>query len=147
MNRSLEEWAEVLPSWDPDAKGIATRAASGKVLNALAPVLPELWGGSADLAESNNTHNAVYVVMFLCTTTSFVLFMAPAAHHRLMRRLKDRAAFKRSANRLIITGLIPLPVTMPLMTYFVVSDVVGRALRVCPVSSRCCLPAAGSHSR
>jgi transketolase len=34
---------------------MATRAASGKVLEALAPVLPELWGGSADLAESNNT--------------------------------------------------------------------------------------------
>ena len=34
---------------------MATRAASGKVLSALAPVLPELWGGSADLAESNNT--------------------------------------------------------------------------------------------
>ncbi|MDT4941968.1 MAG: transketolase, partial [Pseudonocardiales bacterium] len=34
---------------------ISTRAASGKVLGALAPVLPELWGGSADLAESNNT--------------------------------------------------------------------------------------------
>ncbi len=44
-----------LPSWDADPKGIATRAASGKVLEALADKLPELWGGSADLAESNNT--------------------------------------------------------------------------------------------
>ncbi|WP_264786217.1 transketolase [Aquiluna sp. KACHI24] len=34
---------------------VATRAASGKVINALAAKLPELWGGSADLAESNNT--------------------------------------------------------------------------------------------
>ena len=34
---------------------IATRAASGKVINAIAAVMPELWGGSADLAESNNT--------------------------------------------------------------------------------------------
>jgi len=34
---------------------VATRKASGAVLNALADVLPELWGGSADLAESNNT--------------------------------------------------------------------------------------------
>jgi transketolase len=34
---------------------IATRAASGKVINAIAKVMPELWGGSADLAESNNT--------------------------------------------------------------------------------------------
>jgi transketolase len=48
-------WESALPVWEADAKGVATRAASGKVLNALAPVLPELWGGSADLAESNNT--------------------------------------------------------------------------------------------
>ncbi|MEV4414228.1 transketolase [Catellatospora sp. NPDC049609] len=48
-------WEEKLPSFPADAKGIATRAASGQVLTALAPVLPELWGGSADLAESNNT--------------------------------------------------------------------------------------------
>src|SRR5262249_8339097 len=48
-------WADALPTFDPDPKGVATRKASGEVLNALAPVLPELWGGSADLAESNNT--------------------------------------------------------------------------------------------
>lgn len=48
-------WTDALPSWPADPKGIATRAASGQVLNALAPALPELWGGSADLAESNNT--------------------------------------------------------------------------------------------
>ncbi|MGW0503267.1 transketolase [Micromonospora sp. NPDC003241] len=48
-------WADALPEFPADAKGVATRAASGKVLAALAPVLPELWGGSADLAESNNT--------------------------------------------------------------------------------------------
>jgi len=39
----------------PSDKELATRAASGKVINALAAQLPELWGGSADLAESNNT--------------------------------------------------------------------------------------------
>jgi len=48
-------WTDGLPTWESDPKGVATRAASGKVLTALAPVLPELWGGSADLAESNNT--------------------------------------------------------------------------------------------
>jgi transketolase len=48
-------WTEALPVFPADPKGIATRAASGKILDALAPVLPELWGGSADLAESNNT--------------------------------------------------------------------------------------------
>ncbi|TFV65895.1 UNVERIFIED_ORG: transketolase [Bacillus sp. AZ43] len=54
--RTLPEgWADGLPSWDADPKGVATRKASGEVLAALYPALPELWGGSADLAESNNT--------------------------------------------------------------------------------------------
>ena len=53
--RLPDGWAAALPTFPPDAKGIATRKASGEVLNALAPVLPELWGGSADLAESNLT--------------------------------------------------------------------------------------------
>ncbi len=48
-------WTDHLPTWAKDDKGIATRKASGEVLNKLADVLPELWGGSADLAESNNT--------------------------------------------------------------------------------------------
>ena len=48
-------WASALPDFEPDAKGVATRKASGEVLNALAAVLPELWGGSADLAGSNDT--------------------------------------------------------------------------------------------
>lgn len=47
--------AEALPSFPADAKGVATRSASGKVINAIAPLMPELWGGSADLAGSNNT--------------------------------------------------------------------------------------------
>jgi transketolase len=48
-------WTDALPVFPADPKGIATRKASGDVLSALAPVLPELWGGSADLAESNLT--------------------------------------------------------------------------------------------
>jgi transketolase len=48
-------WADALPTFEPSAKGVSTRGASGQVLNALAPVLPELWGGSADLAGSNDT--------------------------------------------------------------------------------------------
>jgi transketolase len=56
LGRKLPEgWEKALPSWDVDPKGVATRKASGEVLKALADVLPELWGGSADLAESNNT--------------------------------------------------------------------------------------------
>lgn len=48
-------WDAGLPQFDADAKGLATRAASGKVLNVLAERLPELIGGSADLTPSNNT--------------------------------------------------------------------------------------------
>lgn len=50
-----EGFDELFPVFDADAKGVATRAASGTVLNAIAEALPELWGGSADLAGSNNT--------------------------------------------------------------------------------------------
>ncbi|HEY71530.1 MAG TPA: transketolase [Anaerolineae bacterium] len=47
---------QVLPTFKPNAKGMATRASSGKTINALAPELPELIGGSADLTGSNKTH-------------------------------------------------------------------------------------------
>lgn len=50
-----KDWDADLPAFPPDAKGMATRASSGKVLNALAVKLPELVGGSADLTPSNNT--------------------------------------------------------------------------------------------
>jgi len=48
-------WHTILPEFPADEKGMATRAASGKVINAIAPMLPELIGGSADLAPSNKT--------------------------------------------------------------------------------------------
>ncbi|MBG6121654.1 transketolase [Corynebacterium aquatimens] len=48
-------WDAELPTWEPDAKGLATRKASEASIQALAATLPELWGGSADLAGSNNT--------------------------------------------------------------------------------------------
>ncbi|MFC4373683.1 transketolase [Nocardia halotolerans] len=56
QTRSLPKgWVEALPSFETDPQGLATRKASGKFLAAVADELPELWGGSADLAESNNT--------------------------------------------------------------------------------------------
>ena len=48
-------WDADIPHWEPRSKALATRAASGEVLSAVGPKLPELWGGSADLAGSNNT--------------------------------------------------------------------------------------------
>jgi transketolase len=50
-----EKWDEKLPVFPADAKGMATRAASGQVINALAGTFPQLVGGSADLTPSNNT--------------------------------------------------------------------------------------------
>ncbi len=50
-----ENWSEGLPEFPVDHKGIATRATSGQIINVLAKNIPELMGGSADLAPSNNT--------------------------------------------------------------------------------------------
>ncbi|WP_020573177.1 transketolase [Actinopolymorpha alba] len=54
VRRLPDGWETAIPSFSA-GKDVATRKASGAVISALAPVLPELWGGSADLAESNNT--------------------------------------------------------------------------------------------
>ena len=55
QTRSLPAgWDSKLPVFAP-GKDVATRAASGEIINAIAAVLPEFWGGSADLAGSNNT--------------------------------------------------------------------------------------------
>src|SRR3712207_8961746 len=56
QHRELPEgWDKDLPTFEPDAKGFAGRAASGQVLNALAKNVPWLIGGSADLAPSTKT--------------------------------------------------------------------------------------------
>jgi transketolase len=56
QSRTLPKgWDSDLPTFPADEKGLATRKASGEVINSIAPKAPELWGGSADLAESNNT--------------------------------------------------------------------------------------------
>ncbi|GAA4633341.1 transketolase [Actinoallomurus vinaceus] len=52
--RLPDGWTAKLPEFE-NGKQLATRAASGEILSAIGPVLPELWGGSADLAESNLT--------------------------------------------------------------------------------------------
>ncbi len=51
-----EGWEKALPSYPADNKGVATRVAGGAALNAIAGVLPEIIGGSADLSPSNNTY-------------------------------------------------------------------------------------------
>jgi transketolase len=52
--RLPDGWATKIPEF-PAGKAVATRKASGEVLSAIGPVVPELWGGSADLGSSNNT--------------------------------------------------------------------------------------------
>ena len=51
-----EGWDKDIPTFDTDAKGVASRVSSGKVLNAIAPHVPFLLGGSADLSPSTNTN-------------------------------------------------------------------------------------------
>ncbi|HDD67300.1 MAG TPA: transketolase, partial [Candidatus Thorarchaeota archaeon] len=53
--RLPEGWENLIPTFEPDEKGMPTRSASGQVINALAPALTELIGGSADLTHSNKT--------------------------------------------------------------------------------------------
>ena len=53
-NELPKGWDKDLPVFE-SGKEVATRAASGHVINAIAKVLPEFWGGSSDLADSNNT--------------------------------------------------------------------------------------------
>jgi transketolase len=55
-NKLPENWDRDIPVFPPDEKGMATRSASGKVLNSIAKYLPSLIGGSADLTPSNNTY-------------------------------------------------------------------------------------------
>jgi hypothetical protein len=69
--------------------------------------------------------NAVYVALFLCATLSLLLFAAPAAQHRLMSPLRDRAAFKRWVNRQVIIGLMPLSAAITLAAYLVISHVLS----------------------
>jgi transketolase len=53
---SAVDWSDLLPEFPPSESGVATRQASGKTLNAIAPAFPFMIGGSADLSPSNNTN-------------------------------------------------------------------------------------------
>lgn len=68
----------------------------------------------------------VYVVTFLCSLASLVLFNVPAVHHRLQRPLKDKIAFKEASSRMIVLGLVPLTFALILMTQLVTSEVIGE---------------------
>lgn len=76
-------------------------------------------------AEIRNEEKAVYVVTFLCSLLSLILFTAPAAQHRLQRPLLDREGFKNIATRYIIAGLVPLSIALVLAAQLVLSEVIA----------------------
>lgn len=77
-------------------------------------------------AEIRNEEKWVYVVTFLCSILSLILFTAPAAQHRLQRPLRDREGFKTTATRFIIAGLIPLSIALVLAAQLVLSEVAAN---------------------
>lgn len=91
-----------------------------QTLTAFLIILP--FNGGFD--QIRNEEKAVYLITFVCSVLSLVLFTAPAAHHRLQRPLRDRAGFKTMATKLIIAGLVPLSIAIILATQLVISEVV-----------------------
>jgi hypothetical protein len=67
----------------------------------------------------------VYLAAFVCALVSLVLFMAPAAQHRLERPLVNRVRFKQYATWMTIAGLVPLSLALILTAHLVVSQTAG----------------------
>jgi amino acid transporter len=76
---------------------------------------------NSSFAEIRDDQKAIYVVTFLCSVLSLILFTAPAAHHRLQRPLWDREGFKNTATRFVIAGLVPLSVAITFATELVLA--------------------------
>ncbi|MFZ5878332.1 MAG: transketolase [Chloroflexota bacterium] len=114
-----QDWQSALPTFPADPKGMATRASSGKVLNALAAKLPELMGGSADLAPSNNTKLDGYPA-FQKDSPEGRNFHFGVREHAMAAALNGMAVFG---------GLIPYG-----GTFLVFSDYNRPAIRVAALS-------------
>ena len=120
INKDLpKNWAEGLPVFPANAKGMATRVASHKSINALAGKIPELIGGSADLAPSNNTWMEGF--------TSF------SAENRAGRNIhfgvRELSMAAISNGILVHGGLIPY-----CATFLVFSDYMRPAIRIAAIS-------------
>lgn len=76
-------------------------------------------------AEIRDTEKVVYLVTFVCSLLSLILFTAPAAQHRLQRPLRDREGFKSIATRFMIAGLVPLSIALVLAAQLVISEVIN----------------------
>ena len=112
-------WDVDLPIFPADSKGIASRAASGKVLNSLAEKLPELFGGSADLAPSNLTWLNGFID-FQATTPEGRNFHFGVREHAMGAVVNGIALHK---------GMIPYGAT-----FLVFSDYMRGALRISAMS-------------
>ncbi len=114
---------EALPVFEA-GKDVSTRAASGKVINAIAPLIPELWGGSADLAESNNT------------TIENALSFIPAEHstHAFTGNSYGRVlhfGIREHAMAAILNGIVLHGQTRPFGgTFLIFSDYMRPAVRL-----------------
>ncbi len=90
-----------------------------QILTAFLVILPFQPGfGKIDLGET-----WVYLITFVCSLLSLIVFAAPAAQHRLERPLRDRARFKTSATRTLIAGLVPLSMALILVSKLIVGEV------------------------
>jgi transketolase len=120
-------WTATLPNFEPSDKGMPTRAASGKVLNAIAPALPELWGGSADLAGSTNT-TIDSEPSFLPENRSSAMFPGHPYGRTLHFGVREFAA------GLIVNGIALYGLTRPYAaTFLVFSDYQRAAVRLAAV--------------
>jgi lipoprotein signal peptidase len=79
---------------------------------------------NAGFSEIRNEQKVVYIVTFLCSLISLMLFISPAAHHRQQRPLRDRETFKNYATRFMVAGLIPLSIALVLAAQLVLFAVV-----------------------
>jgi transketolase len=119
-------WATVLPVF-PAGKPVATRSASGTVLSALAQTLPELWGGSADLAGSNNTTMAGQP-SFLPTARSSHEFVGTPTGRTLHFGIREHAMGA------ILSGIALHGLTRPYGgTFFQFADYMRGAVRLAAV--------------
>ncbi|PKZ42859.1 transketolase [Kytococcus schroeteri] len=122
-----EGFAEAFPTWTADDKPLATRAASGQVLNALAEVMPELWGGSADLAGSNNT-TMDGVPSFVPESKATTMFSG----HRYGRTL--HFGIRENAMGMALTGIALEGLTRPYGgTFLTFSDYMRPAVRLAAI--------------
>ena len=95
-----------------------------QVLTAFLTILPFNEG----FEKVNDTEKWLFLVTFMCSLTSLVLFTAPAAMHRLARPVQHRERFKDLATRLIVIGLVPASLALALYAQIVTSAVMGEPL-------------------